>query len=159
MQNLTAVQNEVDFTRFILTKGGDTPYIAVQDLVLPASIRLNQAPDRPCAIIAIQVDPVPLRHSPTIDISARDRAALVVAIFGNRRNKAILGTPVIRMCAFEDVPAKIHPARCACGDEVDLFPLILPYIADVQIAGRPVEGKTPGVTQAISPNLVSKRII
>src|SRR3990172_2303420 len=87
-QDPTGVCNNVDFAGFILAEGCDTPRCIKQDLILPASVRADQAPDDPRAIITIQVDPIPFGHSAAINAPTSHRAvASAVIVFNHRRYK------------------------------------------------------------------------
>ncbi len=160
MAHLRAAQ-EIDLPRLVLTEGGDSHIRIEQPLDLPAAIRFDQPPDESRAIIAVEVDTVPLRHGAAIDVAPGDRtAALLMAVFRHREGHARFGGITgIRMIAFELVPAKIHPARRTGRDVVNLLPRVLPHVADEQVAGQFIERHPPRVAQAIYPDLVPKWVV
>ena len=76
----------------------------------------------------------------------RQRQAVAEAI----RLKAVI--------AFHDVPAVILASLARLGLEIDLLPGFLPDIRDVQIAGGAIERESPGIAQAVGPDLIPERI-
>src|SRR4051794_9216457 len=57
------------------------------------------------------------------------------------------------MATLHEIPAVIHSRAATRRLEVDLFPRVLPHVADVQVARRAVERKTPRIAQAVRPDL------
>src|SRR4051812_43846327 len=49
---------------------------------------------------------------------------------------------------FQIPPPLFSPAVRRGGLEIDLFVTALPHVADVKIAGEPIERKTPRISQA-----------
>src|SRR5262249_25864335 len=57
-----------------------------------------------------------------------------------------------RMAAAHEFPAVILAPLAAGGLEVDLFPVVLADVGDVEIARLPVEGKRPGGADTVGPD-------
>ncbi len=55
------------------------------------------------------------------------------------------------MCPLHGVPAVVPSLH----DEVHLFPVALPHVSCVELTSHPIEGKAPGIPQAIGPDLSS----
>jgi hypothetical protein len=61
--------------------------------------------------------------------------------------------------AFHDVPAVVFTTLGTRRLNIDLLEPILADIRDIQVAGLPVEGNSPGVAQAERPDLVPNRLV
>src|SRR4030042_2455753 len=57
------------------------------------------------------------------------------------------------MQTFVIVPAEVLPTWAACWQKVDLLPVILTDISDIQVSGQAGKKKSPWVAQSVSPNL------
>lgn len=93
------------------------------------------------------------------DIAANDRAtARIVGVNEDRKRRGMRP----RSCIIEYQialvlrPTEIRATSVRNGQQVDLFLLPLPYIADCY--ARTIKGKAPGVAQSISKNLVAARV-
>ena len=83
-ENIASITEEIHLSGFILTKRGDCRPRLKQRLGLPLTIDVDQPPDDPRTVVAIEIDPIPLWHRAAIDIPARHRAAKIVAVFRSR---------------------------------------------------------------------------
>ena len=60
---------------------------------------------------------------------------------------AVCGLPGRAVVAFEQVPTEVL-ATHATRNPVDLLPIAVPHIADVEVTGRRVDGEAPWITQS-----------
>ena len=130
-----------------------------------ASVLVAQAVDLAGAEVAVDVGAAqPGDGVAAVDVAADDGAGCAVeGVLPDGRDGAlavavVAGTEAV--VALEDVPAVV----AAPLDDVDLLPLVLADVAGPQLAGLAVEGETPGVAEAVSPDLgaaatVSKRVV
>src|SRR3972149_4168507 len=131
-----------------------------QQRSLPATTRADQAPDESRTIVSVKIDSIPLRHSPAIHMATYHRAtAFPMAIFSNRVDQTIRRIALVVMRAFTIIPAKVGTTRRTCFKEINLFPITRSYIADIQVICQSIKRYTPGIAQAIMPDLVPKWII
>ena len=74
-----------------------------------------------------------------------------ILVHRQREPGLVAGGAPVAVIAFHDAPAVVLLAG-AFGLEVDLFPLVLPDVGDVQVAGAAIEAEAPWVAQAPVPD-------
>src|ERR1041385_1758390 len=85
LEHSASVTQKVKLPSFVLPKRCDRDVQIEQLLRLPAVTGVDQAPDLACAIIAVEVDSIPLRQGAAVDVSPGHRAAPCrMAIFRHR---------------------------------------------------------------------------
>src|SRR6058998_2147585 len=146
------VPDDIELPLLILSKG--------RNLQTGRKQRAYSALDQPegfaAAIISEDIDALQIRNrgSP-IDVPAGDRTARrSIGIFSHRRHQAVRLTAGARqeaVIALHDAPSVV----AARPNEIDLLPIILSDVGSPQLAGLPVEGKAPGIPQAVGENLRS----
>src|SRR5215217_7620265 len=152
-----AERRRVDLARRVLAERGEA-----RDLEpLPARAGA-ELPDRALAVVAVDVAAIEGRNRPTpVDVPARDRAAPRVAVDRDREDEHpapvhLLAGRVAR-AALPDAPAVVVerpllPRRA----HVDLLPLALADVADVEIAGLAVPREAPRVPQPVAGDLPAR---
>ncbi len=60
------------------------------------------------------------------------------------------------LAALAADPSQVRRRRGRSADEVDLLPLVLSDVAQVEVAGLPIEGEAEGVAHAQRPDLVAR---
>src|SRR5690606_12983084 len=106
--------------------------------VIPKEIHAPQRRVRPAAV----------------DVSARNGAGPFgpVMVLGHGEHKTLrITTPLVTVSPLHDVPAVIFPAPALRRLQVDLFPLVLPYVGNVKISRFTIEGKAPRVAKPQRP--------
>src|SRR5205085_12407226 len=96
------------------------------------------------AVIRIDVQTVPRGHfARAVHRTAGDRAALIVAVLDDRRRHAVAvgltGTGRLVAARPHEAVVRLHrapPVVTAGDDDVDLFPVVLADVADVEVAVR-----------------------
>src|SRR5206468_1686933 len=106
------------------------------------------------AVVAVNVEALhPREARSAIDVAPDHRTAFFVAVFGDGHGEAFARALLHEaMVAFHLIPAIVLAARTGCLLEVDLFPGVLPDVADKEVAGRAVEREAPWIAQAVRPD-------
>src|SRR5215216_6456695 len=158
--NHSTITHQIHLAGCILSERVDPDRRFEELLFLPAVIGADQSPDKARAVIPVKVNAIPLRHGTAIDVPACDRAtAFLMAIFGNRINQIRGGAAFVVMGAFAQVPAEVGATWGTTGQIIDLLPVALPHVTDIQITSQFIKRKPPGIAQAICPDLIPKWII
>src|SRR5581483_12171955 len=91
-----------------------------------------------------------------VDAPPRDRAAIGVSVLHDGEGEPGLGAPggVVAVEPLHDVPAVVLPPLSS-GNDVDLLPLALPHVGDVELVRGIVEVEAPGVAKSVRPDLSS----
>src|SRR5436853_735411 len=146
------MSDDIEFPLLILPEGRNLETGRKQQ----AYRALDQPEDLAAAIVSEDVNALQIRNrrSP-IDVSSYDRTARRPGrIFGHRRDQAVCRTAGARqeaVIALHDAPSIV----ASKPNEIDLLPIILSDVGSPEFAGLPVEGKAPGIPQAVSENLRS----
>src|SRR5690606_8260476 len=148
----------VDLAGRVLGERGDRQARLRQQFAGPLAFGVPlHAPELAGTDVGIQVLAVERRGSrAAIDVAADDGATLSMAVLDDRRHQtgrvAALGRAEA-VVALHDRPTVILAAGAGGRLEVDLFPVILPDVGNVEVAGLLVEAEAPGVAQAVGPDL------
>src|SRR5690606_33605505 len=118
------------------------------------AVDVLESEERAAVVVGIKVgSPKCWNRGPAIHVASRDTDSDAATVLGNVLGHALDGTRVgpVAVRALTHVPPEIVvtlPAR----DDVDLFPAVLPHIADVEISRATVEAEAPRISQTIVPN-------
>src|SRR5215218_2007615 len=161
--DLAVERGGVDLACSVLTERGearDAERLASHSAQLP--LERAQAPDGAFAVVAVEVAAAGRGHRlAAVDVAARDRAAGGMAVRRNREDELparvhLLGRGVARP-AFPDAPAVVvQAALLPRRSHVDLLPVALADIADVEVPRGPVPRETPRVAQAVACDLPAR---
>src|SRR5919198_1153037 len=92
-----------------------------------------------------------------IDVAAADRAALAVVVREQRKHElagAVRRPRAVARAPLVDVPAVVRErVQLRPRPVIDLLPLALADIGDVEVAIRGVEAETPGIAQAVADDV------
>ena len=156
--------SEIDLSGCILSKGADI-VLGVEDLFHrpgPLAV-LGCRPDPAGDEIAVDVQTLHFRYvRPPVTIPAGDRTALSAAILDDGKRQAAVvavGRWIETAGALHQTPTVVFAAGAQCRLEVDLFQGILSDVTDKQVSGLPIEGKSPGIAKAVSPDFIFSRRI
>src|SRR5918996_1448363 len=118
-----------------------------------APVLEDEAPDDSGAVVAVEVASERLGQLvPAIDVAARHRAADRVVVLEDRANEPPGPARLLVLegvGALEDVPAEVDEPARARGKVVDLLPLALAHVGDVEAVGLGVEAEAPGVAEPV----------
>ena len=134
---------------------------------------MDGAPDASRAEIGVEVDAFEIWIGlPAVTVAAGYRTTEIVVVLEDRKSRATIQeiitasrwVIVVAVRGFEHVPAVIFSSAARRWLEVDLFPGVLTHVRDKKVPGGSIEGTTPGVAQAVGPDLIQpgnahKRII
>jgi hypothetical protein len=146
---VTVVVGQVQLAGLVLAERRDPVAGREQLLRGPDAAVAGQPPEASRAEVAVVVDAA-------VRVAAGHGAAEVVVVLGDGIDQPA-GVAVARRVeaarAFLEAPAVVLAAGARGRLEIDLLGLVLADVADVEVAGRAVEGDLPRVAQAVSPDL------
>src|ERR671936_367175 len=166
--DLSGAGGEVELAGDVLAERGQRPKAeGLEAHVGGMAARDPQAPDDARTVVAEKVAAGRRRDGPAaIDVDARDRAApLAMVVHVHRRDELTGSERGIRIArvSLERAPPVIGERRDVVGGAVvDLLPVALADVREIEVAVRAVERESPRVAQSERdhrpPNGLGKRI-